>query len=128
MIHIVKKINFFLGMCMDDVDHTSYSDEAKMLLRFSINSHGVIFLNKLMDSIKLAEKVSGMKGDDDWEPSKDLIENVQEEWNERLKDVRKKKFKTENLFSDRQEDKKDDEAPTKDPRDNKRPQGGIPGA
>src|ERR1035437_708686 len=109
MIHIVKKINFFLGMCMQDVEHTNYSDDAKMLLKFAINTHGATYLNQLMDAIKLAETVSNLKGGDNWDPSKKALDQVQEEWSERFKNVGKKKFKTENLFSEGQESKEDAE-------------------
>lgn len=127
MIHIIKKINFFLGMCMEDIDHTNYDADARMLLKFAINAEGVIFLNKLMDVISLAEKVSSIKnGDDGWKPSKDLVENVQEEWDKRFKNVGKTKPKTENLFSEGQEDQENVEKDEQDLRDDKGPQGGTP--
>ena len=129
MIHIVKKINFFLGMCMQDVDHTNYSDDAKMLLKFAINTHGATYLNQLMDSIKLAETVNNLKGGDNWDPSKKALDEVQEEWNAGFKNVGKKSFKTENLFSDGQESKEDAEKSGGDSEGpSKGAEGQVPGA
>lgn len=117
-LHIVKKINFFLGMCMEDVDHLNYNDDAKMMLRFAINTHGSQFLQQLINSVRIAEKVN-IIGDSSWEPNADAIADVQEEWNKRFGNVNKKKFKTENLFSEGQSSQENGETTEQDPRNNK---------
>ena len=114
-IHIVKKIDYFLRMCLQDVEHLNYSEDAKMMLRWAISTHGPNMLNELLVSVRLAEKINNTSGDDTWNPSKENMENVQEEWNKRFGNVGKKKPKTENLFSEGQGSEDDDKMDGRDP-------------
>jgi hypothetical protein len=128
-LHIVRKINYFFGMCLEDIDHLKYDEALKALLKTAVHAHGDLFLKQMLTSIKLIEKAShlGMIADD-WDPTDDLLKNVQSEFDARFGNVNKKKFQAGDPFSERQENKKDDEKTPQGPRDNKGPQGGIPRA
>lgn len=117
-IHIVKKINFFLAMCLQDVDHLNYDEEPRQVLKYLLNQHGTIFLSHLVDSAVLVEKISKInQTKDTLELSDEGAKYIQDEWNKVFNGQTKRpKLEVRNIFSEGQTRKEDAQKGPRDPR------------
>lgn len=118
-MHIVKKINYFLGMCLQDVDHLNYKDNEKQMLRTLMNIHGNLFLNNLVEAVVVTDNLSKIKYSKDMNItlSDEDANKIQEEWDKVFNNVGKKKLKTRDLFSEGQTSKEDAKESERDPSD-----------
>lgn len=126
-MHIVKKINYFLGMCLQDVDHLNYEDNEKQMLRMLMNVHGNMFLNNIVESVIVTNNLSNIKLSKGINVSltEEDSKRIQEEWDKVINGKTKRlKLETRDLFSESQENKTDVEKGTGDPRNPEMEEGG----
>lgn len=123
VMHIIKKINFFLGMCLQDIDHLNYTDNERRMLKMFLNLNGKILLNNMVEAAAGLDKISkDCRTVPELEVTNAEVDKVQEEWDKVFKHVGKKRSQTEDTHSEGQASKKNVEKGTGDPRDPKEPE------
>jgi hypothetical protein len=117
VLYIIKKLNWYFGMSIQDLGRTNYSDEEKMVLKHVLNSAGSVLLDQMVNTAMMVDKVSIIRsGDPNWKPTKVTTENVQKEFNKVFGNGEKKNTKATDLLSEGQEGKKDAPESSGDPR------------
>jgi len=124
MMHIIRKINFFLGMSVQDIDHLNYGEEEKGLLKTILNLNGQGLLNSLAESAVMIDRLSKSRVKiPKWNPEEVKLEDIQKEWNKVFLNVKETGSSPTNPISEGQTSKKDDEPPFGDSRPPEVPEG-----
>jgi len=114
VLHIIRKLNWYFGMTIQDIEYLDYSEEEKTVLKHVINSAGNILLDQVVNVAVMVDKLSNLRaGDPNWAPSTNVTDNVQNEFHKVFGDD-KKNSKTENVFPEGQKSKKDEKESKQD--------------